>query len=93
MKTWLVCALLLILIITTACASNPTPVSRLRQETRTMPAGHYSLVFIPESASTTLIPVTGDEGPRWDFFNACNGRVDKIHPRFGRSLFYPCRNK
>lgn len=95
MKTRLLCALLVALILITACVSHPKPVSQMRKDTRIpMSAGHYSLVYIPAVGVTpVIIPVTGESYAWQDFFNACNGRADKIHPRFGRSLRYSCRDK
>lgn len=89
MKIRLLSTMLVALILITACVAHPKPVSQLRKDTRTpMSAGHYSLVFVPARPAAILIPVTGDESPRWNYFNPSNGRMDKIRPRFGRSLFY-----
>lgn len=96
MKTRIIIAIFASLLILSACVTHPAPVSYLRKDARTnMAAGHYSLVFVPAVGATHIhIPVTGHHNATWqDFFSACNGRLDSIHPRFGRSLRYECRNK
>ena len=95
MKTRIVIAIFASLLILSACVTNPAPVNQLRKDARThTAAGHYSLVFVPAvGVSHIQIPVTGHNATWQDFFSACNGRLDSIHPRFGRSLRYECRNK
>ena len=95
MKTRLLCVLLVSLFVLSACVTNPSPVSHLRKDVHTpMPAGHYSLVYIPAvGVSHINIPVSGGRAAWQDFFNACNGEMDTIHPRFGRSLRYSCRGR
>jgi len=95
MKTRIIIAILASLLILSACVTHPAPVSYLRKDARTpMAAGHYSLVYLTAVGATRIhIPVTGQKTTWQDFFSACNGRLDSIHPRFGRSLRYECRNK
>ena len=94
MKVRFVCAILVILILASACASQPMPARQVRKGAREVPAiGHYSLTYITvPSDQPRLIPVTGDKDHKWVLFDICHGRLNSVHPRFGRSLRYPCRN-
>ena len=94
MKTRLLCALMVGLFLITACVMQPIAMSEIRKDARTpVPAGHYSLYFVPAvGLSHVSIPVTGHTSTWQDFFNTSNGLLDAVHPRFGRSLRYPCRD-
>lgn len=94
MKTRLLCALIALLLLVSACVTQPAPIRQVRKDVRTpMPAGHYSLVFIPAVRESHIsIPVTGQSLSWQDFLNPCHGRMNSVYPRFGRSLHSPCRD-
>lgn len=92
MKTRVLCACLVVLIIAAACTSSPSTVRPFDKESKTqMTAGHYSLILLPnDSHLEPLIPMTGKTGISTNQNKECELQTVGVHTRFGRSLMHRC---
>ena len=93
MKTKIAVAILVTLILISACAAQRTDQKAiLRNPQSPIPVGHYSLHYLPEKEATPqMSQMSSPPADRAGLFDVCHGRAQKIRPRFGRSLSYPCR--
>ncbi len=90
MKTRIICACIVILILTAACTNTAGIDTSFNKASKTpMAMGHYSLMYMPDLA-TEETNISGTNVAPRSFRQPCGGQFSGVHARFGRSLFHRC---
>jgi len=93
LKTKVAVMILITLILLCSCTAPRTDHKAiLRDPESPIPVGHYSLHYMPEKeAAPEMSQVSSRATYSGSLFDVRHGRAMVVRPRFGRSLWYACR--